>query len=462
MMVIPRSGQAQGPAPAAVAGSVRIDLAAGGIAADICFRNPPARDGVSFILQEAFELSGVWRTDQEEVEIVSAEPLPAGGGVHYTLGHGSHTDGSAPGDGDLCVGYAGTFPTFDVARGGFREDDRSELIAFNGRSLRARGISRWYPAITYPELGVIAEATAFDLEVECAECTWIHVNGGSPAPGPIARFHSSEPRELLLLAGDFPVQEIDGVHFLGEVVAADTARMFLGTLKEIQDFYADLLGIPFGPQPDILRITPLRVERRGQLWGFFSDPGLALIGMSIGEFVRILNGPERPARRSVFGFLTHELAHRYFGWRVGMTSPFREMYGEPFASYLELKAVRHFQGDGAYRQAVRGMREGVIGADGFVSLSAAGPEEFAVSRYRYGYAPLLLLALENEIGEAAMIEILRTLLLAPDEERAAADYPFLRDAALKAGAAAESVEFWETECVSVPVPQNSCLRRVGL
>ena len=47
-------------------------------------------------------------------------------------------------------------------------------------------------------------------------------------------------------------------------------------------------------------------------------------------------------RYGSIGFLAHELAHRYFGWDFGLRSRQRELFGEPFASFLELKAIRRF------------------------------------------------------------------------------------------------------------------------
>jgi len=444
-------------------GAVRIDLGGGRLAGTICVRGAmePGRD-LTFVLNAQLRVTQLRGRDGRPLEPPVASPSSDGHTQHYTVRRPADENVNVrEGSPEVCIDYSGEFPIDDVAAGRYRAEDRSELVAFNGRTLRARGISRWYPALSDPSLGVISESTAFDLEVSCVDCEWLYVNGGPVAAGPTARFTSLDARELLLLAGDFPVVEVDGSLIIGEAVAADTARMFLAALEEIQEFYSGFLEIPFGPQPDILRIIPLREERRGHLWGFFSDPALALIGMPLGEFVRILRGPDRPVRRSISGFLAHELAHRYFGWNIGSHGPFRDMFGEPFASYLELKAVRHFSDERSYREAVRSLRESVVGSESLTPLTRAGPSDFAVHRYRYGYAPLLLFALEDEVGEAAMKRLLREILLSPPSERLGADYPFLQRAAMRAGITPDSWVRWERDCVMQPLPGNDCLAGAG-
>jgi len=458
LSLTPLTGFAQ--TPFWIGGAVEIDLTGGGIVGDLCIRDATGASGtISFVLADNFQVHDILNGAGHSL----GEPLrdgPADGVAHYRV----PTDPGRPGAEDfakICVRYSGVFPVHDVATGGHREDDRSERVAFNGRTVRARGISRWYPAPTRPDLGVISEAVSFDVVVTCAGCTMLYVNGGDPTPGPTARFRSHEPREFLLYAGDLPVVHAEGLRIIGEDVDPRTVARFRHWLGEIQAFYSMLLDEPFGEELDVLRITPLRVERRGQLWGFYSDPALALIGMSIPEFVRILDGPDRPARQAVFGFLSHELAHRYFGWRIGSDSPARDLFGEPFANLLELRAIRHFFGEEAYRREVRALREGVPGASSFASLPNAGPSDFAEPRYRYGYAPLLLLALEAEIGEPAMTGLMRQLLDASGEERAAGDFSLLRVAAERAGIDPARWERWENECVAPPARGNRCLERVG-
>src|SRR5690606_19661843 len=167
--------------------------------------------------------------------------------------------------------------------------------------------------------------------------------------GPV--FESSEPRELLLAAGNLSVARAGGVTFIGSPVAADSAEAFAGILHEVSGFLESYTRVPFGSPPDVLGIAPADAPRRGSLWGFLGDPALALSGMSIPELLTAVERPGSSSRRQVLGFLSHELAHRYFAWRLGAGTAQRDLFGEPFAVYLELKAVRHFFGEAEYLRA---------------------------------------------------------------------------------------------------------------
>jgi hypothetical protein len=442
-------------------GAIDIDLPNGLIAGDVCLHNPPAKgDTVWVVLNRVLSIERMTGVFDLPADFFLE---PGGEAIRYRLMRRSEAGADSVDrvNEPVCMEYSGAAPVFDVAAGDYRAQDLSALIAFNGISVRARGASRWYPVTVDNLSGLVDDAIAFDLDVSCAACETIYLNGIPPASGPRGSFSSVEPRELLLVAGKLPVQYSGDMVILGEVVPEDSAAMFIATLSEIQRFYERFLGIPYGRPPDIVRLDAIREPRTGQVWGFFSDPALVLIGMRISRFVEVLAGSAASSRRNVYSFLSHELAHRFFGWSLGSRSSRRDLFGEPFATYLELKALREKFGEEDYENAVRSLRNRVLRGNDRPAFDVALPVELGQEGYRYGFAPLQLLALEQTIGEPTMRDFLRALLTAPAEARANANLDFLRATALEVGVAPADWEQWEANCMRASLETNSCLSSVG-
>jgi hypothetical protein len=451
LLVSPQLLRAQ---TAALTGSVDVDVSTGFLGADLCIEAIPMQgDTASFMLNRGLNVKRVHDGRGMTLPHETAAELQ-GVGLRYSVAL-DLSSGAAP---TVCVTYSGAFPVYDVAAGDYRPQDGSSVIAFNGRTLRARGEAGWYPAPMDEAGSGSARDLAYQLTVRCPTCTHIYINGSSPACGPEAELRSDVPREPFLLAGDYPLQTVREVHFLGEAVSVDTAELFLNRVGEVQDFYEGFLGVPFGDPIDVVRIIPVRFDRRGQFWGFFADPALGLVGLTIGDFVEILGEQSHPARPAVLGALAHELAHRYFPGMIARRSAYFQLFSEPFANYLDLKATQHFYGEDVYQERVRALARRVIEGPDLPPLPDAEPEDLSTDAYRYGYAPLLLLSLEQSVGEPQMRTLLNALLTVPEAERPDADYALLRRTALGAGIAPAVWRAWEADCVMPAVSQNGCLQ----
>jgi hypothetical protein len=439
-------------------GRVVIDLDEGGLAGDVCLAAVQVRgDSVTLVLNRGLTIK---RISGVRSPAASMELEPGGAAVRYTfLGAIARAAAPAGTVADVCVEYTGRFPVYDVAMGDYRDEDASSVIAFNGSTVRARGVSRWHPAPFDPHTGLAVEAMAYRLEVECSRCASIYLNGSGPSAGPIAAFESEHARELFLLAGELSNERIGGLTFIGRPVPPDSAERFATHLEAISAFLEEFVGVAYGAPPEVVTATAVRAPRRGQLWGFFSDPALVLIGMSVPELLQALEREDSPSRRSVVGFLAHELGHRYFGWRFGGATAQRDLFGEPFATYLELKAVRHFFGEVEYAASVERLRRQGSRAGPQPTLNVADAEDFARSSYRYGYSPLMLLSLEEAIGEATMRSMLSAMLAASPAAQVVADYTFLAETARSVGVPDPVWSSWEQRCVVAPSFVDECLTR---
>lgn len=432
-------------------GRVEVDLPRGGITADLCLAGARgAGDTTWFALNPGMNVKRIRNAAGAPLPFVTtyADGVPRFA-VHDTSGAGRRAA--------ICVEYTGAFPVYHIHAGDYRTSDNSSVIAFTPSTLRARGETNWYPAPVSPSDGAVNGHLTYAVRVRCTACTRLYLNGAPPREGPEADFVSPVPRELVLWIGEYPAQVVDGTALLGEAVAVDTARMFLARVGEIRRFYEEWLGVPYGPAPDVLRITPVSRFGRFQFWGFFADPALALAGrITIGDFAAILGDSLHPARAPLLGVLAHELAHRYFANMVAPQGPYASLFSEPFASYLDLQARRHFVGDEAYRAGVTTMRNVALEGPDLPALDTASAAVIGSDRYRYGVAPLLLVALEHEVGRERIRGFLRALLTAP--EHIGTGYPAMRRIALRSGIPAAAWERWERRCVRPPLSGNACLR----
>lgn len=438
-----------------VHGAVAIGLSQGAVAGDVCLSPEIPRDTLTIVLNRSLTIDSIrggHLLTEESVE------QPGGAAIRHRLVLPRPVD-DAPAE-PVCIVYHGTESVHDIRREQFREMDASEVIAFNGSTVRARGSSRWYPAIYDPVTDLTSEAESFRLTIRCDECQSIFLNGAAPATGPIATLEAAGRRELLLLAGDFPIRRLPGALVIGEAAPLDSLTRFVDMLTEIRRFQEAFTGVPFGDDLVLLRVEPVRRPREGLLWGFYSHPTLALLGMTMGEFVEAIDNPSRRESRAILGLMGHELAHRYFAWTHGWRSPQRDLFGEPFATYLELKTIRHFLGEAPYRAALQSLARRVSDSEPAVPLHESAAIDYAYNSYRYVYAPLQLFALEGIIGELRMRTLLRAMLEAPEEERADADVDFIRRTASHVGILPEEWSIWINECLEGGAAEGRCFERV--
>lgn len=438
------------PAPAQaeprIAGEIEIRLREGALRGDVCLSVPQASDTIAIALNRALTLRTV---NGGPPNIVDATPEPGGATVIYTLAPSTPSRSETN-----CLTYDGWEETYDIDRRVFRDDDASSLIALDGETIRARGAARWLPTPFDSRIGLPAERMAFDLQVRCFDCGTIYMNGGEATRGPAATFRSEVPREPYLVAGTLRARQTNGSWIISPREVGPAADSLLAAMEAVQGLYSDYVGVPFDRQLDLLFLTEVREPRRGRLWGFFSDPALTIIGMSPAELTESLRDERARVRRSVLRFLAHELAHRYFGWGFGLESAQRDLFGEPFATFLELTALRQAEGEDAYVRAVAALADQLSGLGDLPPADRADPEAFSYGAYRYGYLPLLLLTLEAAIGEPAMQELLRDLLELDPATRSRADFGLLVERAERIGGSAEVAEW--LRCLDPEVLRAIC------
>lgn len=426
-----------------LSGALALDPARGTVRGDLCLSNLPAQDTLRFLLHKGLNV--------RHVRTPAGGPLassghiglqPVGVALQYTV--------AAPETDALCVAYTGAYPVYTDQSAPL---DASEFIAFNGRTVRAPSGTAWYPTLYDPASDRQFGEVTYDLDVQCDGCAGVYMNGAPPQPGPVARLVSDQPRDLLLYAGEVEAREVAGTLFLNSDITEGDARTLGRKVDEVKRYYEDALGLPYGDTVVFMEFEPVEYFPPERNWAFVVWPTLAWANVDLGAFARALDD-DQPAPW-IWATLGHEMAHYYFGTLVSPVGPYAQFFKESIPEYLAYGMIRRAVGEEALRNRVRAHFQEVLNGPDLTPLDQITPEKpVGGNRYRYRYGPLLLLALEREVGEDRMHRLITALLTSPDGARL--DYGSLRAAARAAGVPDDTWRRYEEACVR-PSARESCL-----
>lgn len=281
-------------------------------------------------------------------------------------------------------------------------------LAFNGQSVRADGIqSAWTPILYDVKNDKRYDQVTYDLDITCNDCKVIYVNGTEPVSGTKAHVVAKTAQDLTMFAGDFKSVAINGSYFLNPDVNSEQLTEIEKTLHGYQDYLANNLSIPYKGEAVYIQTTPVS---KHNAWLFASYPTIVKIGWDDG-MKSFFDKNEAAGFRQ---FMSHELAHYYFGKVRTFNSELGGMISEGFAEFLSLKIARKFISDSFYNERVRSK---IKALQNFKPIPVA--EVYSANDYRnrelyvYYYAPMLFSGIEKEIGEDKMWAWMRALLLDP-------------------------------------------------
>lgn len=301
--------------------------------------------------------------------------------------------------------YTGKFPVVrDTTRPASM--DWKGNIAFNGYSLRMDGLqSGWYPVLYDIDNDKSYNKVRCDIEVVCKDCNAIYLNGQAPVLGTAAHFKNNNPLELLLYAGNYKVKNIGNTYFLNTGMADKLLKEFGNITDQYKRYYEDQTLIHYRDDITYIQTSPVSIDNA---WLFVSYPTIVNVGRGENEMKESFTGESSKWARS---FIAHELAHYYFGFYKSTNSPVGDVICEGFAEYLALTAVRKFDGDDIYKAAL-GSKLNRVEKFKPIPFAQIGSEQDYKSRelYVYNYAPIILCAIEKEIGRDAMWKWIRLIL----------------------------------------------------
>ena len=310
--------------------------------------------------------------------------------------------------------YVGMYPVFNDTSAA--EDWRGN-IAFNGKTVRADGLqSAWYPVLFDKRKQKRHERVKYDIKINCSDCNTMYVNGSAPAKGTAARFKSDVPVELFLFCGDYSISENRSTYLLNRKGGGNYEPELFRLMNEYKSFYAKKLGIPYNSAVSLIEATTVAKD-----YGFLfvAFPSIINVSDTKNGFSFFFEKEGASSRR----FLAHEVAHYYFGYVLKINSVFGPVVNEGFSEYLSWKAIRQSQGDSMYRSILKEKFERIRSFHAMPMSGISAADDFGSRElYTYYYAPLLITAIEQMIGENLMWKWIQNMLNTPTTFT---DYDFL-------------------------------------
>ncbi|MDP5459687.1 hypothetical protein [Alishewanella sp. SMS8] len=314
--------------------------------------------------------------------------------------------------------YTGKFPVISDMDKASEHGDWKGNIAFNGKTLRSDGMqASWYPVLYDIDKDVRFDSVAYDIEIKCADCKSIYLNGSSPVTGRAGKFKSEKPVELMLFAGDFEIEKSNGSYFLNAGLSNKQMVYFGNVISSFEKFYQNKLNLPYGEDVVFIHTTPIS---KNNSWLFVAYPSI----INVGHFESGLSDLIDDEKSNWFKpFIAHELAHYYFGTYRKFNSELGDMLSESFSEYISLKLVKELIGEDVFNSIVDSKHKELtntklIPFSGIKSSSDYGDRNL----YVYAYAPTNWIKLEHAIGEENMWRWINKLLTVESEFT---DYDFL-------------------------------------
>lgn len=433
LLMVAGTARAQSAPTLVTSGTVEVGLAAGRMGGHICLAGRPEGFRDAFSLNAGLNVARVTDGAGKPLDFDGwYDPGVDGEARVYTVTTPAAT---------LCVDYVGAFPVYPAHDAPL---DFKGVIAFDGASVRATEQAAWLPLPYDRKRKARLDTTRYDLAVSCAECAFIYVNGNDPVTAVSGKFASARARPAMLFAGTGPLARDASVTIINETVSAPQAAALVDAFRQIEAYYATYLGQQIRDTPAIVRVLALDQQARdrtGSEWGFATWPTIALSGSIRPIADALIAGGEGRERR--LGYLAHEIGHYYFGTLVNPTGRYRWFLVETMAEFLSLKARGALAGPAAEQRRVADLA-GDLARDttSFVPLDQIRDSEQIGDLYRYNYGPLLLIALERQVGERRMAAFVRMLLSSPVDS-----WQEFGAVAERAGIARAEWNAWYDRCV---------------
>ena len=340
------------------------------------------------------------------------------------------------------VSYVGAFPVYSDSAKRSEWGDWKGNIAFNGKTVRASEQTVWYPILYDTLEDKTYQNVTFDITVHAPDAKAIYLNGRPPQYGQTARFQSDKPFPLMLFVGDFDFRKERNTYLVNTTLTQSQADVLDGWFSRIKDFYAQKLQIPYGADITLLESTP--VSQRND-WLFVTYPTIASISPKNWLSTLVDDKRNALADSSLLSFMEHELGHYYFGSVISPNSTLRWAFLEGMTEYLSLQATRNLIGKSFYDRQIKQYAGASKGMKGFIPLKKITVSSEIGETYKYQYIPLLLTALERQIGQEQLWKWFRTILNANNP---ITDYAFFKKTLLESGVSEKTFDTFEETYLS--------------
>lgn len=306
--------------------------------------------------------------------------------------------------------YVGKFPVLnDTLNQNVQKIDWRGNIAFNNQTLRADGTqSAWFPVLYDISKRFAFTEVRYDIEIECADCETLYVNGNTPIKGSKHRFKSEIAREPYLFLGKYNVQQTESLNLLNTDFNEHDLKIFENVNSEIIDFLERYTQLPM--QDRITWVQAMPTTYNIGYFAFVSYPTFTNVGYppyGLESFFK------QDFRHTFLQLISHEFGHYYFGTLKKCNNVLENIVNEGFAEFVSLKYLTE---KGLFDQAKRIVTDKLESIDDedfqfvpygeFKDLSDTNDRQ----TYAYDYLTLVLLSIEKEIGEENMKKWIQLLL----------------------------------------------------
>ena len=325
------------------------------------------------------------------------------------------------------INYVGKFPVISDTLKASNRGDWKGNIAFNGKSIRASEQTAWYPILYDIENDIELNKVTYDIKINCIDCESIYLNGSSPIKGKTANFKSDKPISMMLFAGIFDFTKNNHTYFINTELNSEQEKVLGSWTDKIVNFYENKFKIPYENSVTYLYTTPISKKNA---WMFVTYPTIVIIGQEKYN-VKSYFAPNTNKLKdnSNIEYFAHELGHYYFGTVIVPNSELRWVFLEGLTEYLALQTVKEVLGEESYHKKIDTYLKGTID---YIPKSMATIKNSEIDEtYRYYYVPLLVTALEKEIGKEKVWNWLRTVL--KSEKSVKTDYEYFKTSLVKSG-----------------------------
>ena len=325
------------------------------------------------------------------------------------------------------INYVGKFPVISDTLKASNRGDWKGNIAFNGKSIRASEQTAWYPILYDIENDIELNKVTYDIKINCIDCESIYLNGSSPIKGKTANFKSDKPISMMLFAGIFDFTKNNHTYFINTELNSEQEKVLGSWTDKIVNFYENKFKIPYENSVTYLYTTPISKKNA---WMFVTYPTIVIIGQEKYN-VKSYFAPNTNKLKdnSNIEYFAHELGHYYFGTVIVPNSELRWVFLEGLTEYLALQTVKEVLGEESYHKKIDAYLKGTID---YIPKSMATIKNSEIDEtYRYYYVPLLVTALEKEIGKEKVWNWLRTVL--KSEKSVKTDYEYFKTSLVKSG-----------------------------
>lgn len=336
------------------------------------------------------------------------------------------------------VNYSGKFPVVSDTLRASNGGDFKGNLAFNGMSLRASEQTAWYPILYDVKNDVILDKVTYDLQVTCEDCKSLYLNGSRPQKATSARFKSDKSVQLMLFVGNFDFENNNKLSFINTNLSAQQQTVLGNWTERIIKFYESKFKVPYSIDLTYIYTPPISKKNN---WAFVTLPTVTFIAPEQYSIRNEFKGATNILKDSNrIQYLAHELGHYYFGSVFVPNSTLKWAFLEGLTEYVALKTVQSILGETFYRQKMQAYFSEITDLKPTALSNITQPNDINET-YRYYYVPLLITALEKEMGEERVWRWFQTLL--NTNKLAKTDYLFLKETLLKSGIS--ELEFNEFE-----------------